>query len=48
MEKDFYMDLWQTEYKGVKISVTNTLTTVKLWVDGKTQDLYWGLAASHI
>jgi|GEM_PF-2318260 len=39
---------WKTTYEGTDISVINTFSTLKLQVDGKTQDVYWGIMAWQV
>ena len=42
------MKIWKTKYRDTEIVVVNTLTTTKLQVNGKTQDVYWGLLAFQV
>ncbi|MCH7919418.1 MAG: hypothetical protein IIC50_15710 [Planctomycetes bacterium] len=39
------MKIWKTTYADTEIAVVNSLVTTKLQVNGKTQDVYWGLFA---
>ncbi|OVE82445.1 hypothetical protein BVY04_00915 [bacterium M21] len=42
------MKVWKAQYSGTEIVVTNSLATTKLQVNGKTQDIFWGLFAFQI
>ena len=46
--KDIAMKVWEAEYKGHRIEVENSLTRVRLIVDGEIQDAYIGLIAFSI
>ena len=37
------MKTWTVNCAGTEVTVTNASTTARLLVNGKTQDIYWGL-----
>ena len=39
------MRIWKTKYADAEIKVVNSFVTTTLQVNGKTQDVFWGLFA---